>query len=342
MFSHQLGVINELSKYFKCIHVLVPHSINYSNDLEHKVTNKFASNIKVYQFSFQSGKRFSNAWRLFTTARQLVSVNSIDSVMYFMTDSYAAVLSPYFRSKKVRQVLWYAHAHRPFKLIFAKFFLNAICSSTSGSIPLKDKKVHLIGQMVDEKLFPFVPVQRRYLSNFVHVGRFDPSKNIAHLIEVVVSLNRNLNPVSIEFRGCPSNPKSEKYIHDLKLKYGDQINSNILTFKPQINRIDLSNFYRYKGIFVHAFQGSLDKSLVEATLSGLPVATVNKEYVRIFGYWSERPDDLLQEVQAILDKAPDLLQLELLRRRSIALENHTLAKWGYKMADIINGDSLWH
>jgi hypothetical protein len=54
--------------------------------------------------------------------------------------------------------------------------------------------------------------------------------------------------------------------------------------------VEVSNILNSHDVFVHAYEGSLDKALIEATLAGIPVITANREYIRIFGSWSSEID----------------------------------------------------
>ncbi len=59
--------------------------------------------------------------------------------------------------------------------------------------------------------------------------------------------------------------------------------------------------------FIHSFQGSLDKTIVEATFLGLPVITINNEYRNIFGSWNLTNKGMNNSLK---DEAQLLLNLE--------------------------------
>jgi hypothetical protein len=91
--------------------------------------------------------------------------------------------------------------------------------------------------------------------------------------------------------------------------------------------------------FIHSFQGSLDKTLVEATFSGLPVITINNEYRKIFGSWdlTDRGVDnsLKNEAQLLLKLDGDKRQSEVDRRYEVALEQHELTGWIDRLVSIL-------
>ena len=83
--------------------------------------------------------------------------------------------------------------------------------------------------------------------------------------------------------------------------------------------------------------GSLDKTLIEATLSGLPVVTTNPEYLENFGSWiGSDGSSLKEEFLALLTYTRDELANELKRRRDIAANHHSLENWAKQVNQLLN------
>ena len=90
-------------------------------------------------------------------------------------------------------------------------------------------------------------------------------------------------------------------------------------------------------VFIHSYIGSLDKTLVEATMIGLPVVTINPEYISQFGSWSKAvPVTLVDEVKALLACAPKELTFELQRRREYSVLSHSLLHWTDELSRILH------
>ena len=127
---------------------------------------------------------------------------------------------------------------------------------------------------------------------------------------------------------------------DLKNKFKFEVNEGWLEFIPSIQRSQIPATLREESCFIHAFEGSLDKTLVEATLSGIPVATINKEYIESFGSWSNlnplRPLNLEDEFHALLSCDQVSLDNEISRRRKIAIDNHDLDGWITRLIGILD------
>jgi len=91
--------------------------------------------------------------------------------------------------------------------------------------------------------------------------------------------------------------------------------------------------------FIHAFEGSLDKTLVEATFSALPVITINNEYRQIFGSWNlnnpSNKGSLEDEALSLFAIPEDRLEIEIDRRYKIAVNNHEILGWVDRLVRIL-------
>lgn len=342
VFSHQIGVVESLSSQFDQT-VVIASKVGTKESQKYSSDPKSKNRIIVIQEDFSStNSHLSNA-RRFLALILFLKHFQFHTVFYFMTETSAVLFGTYFKLRNIRQVLWYAHAHKSYRLVIASYLVDIICSSTRGSMPLASNKVRLVGQMVDETLFPFSP---RTLSRdlaLIHYGRFDQSKNIGLLLKVTEKLMVFKPEVRLKVIGSPSTQNSMSYQKQIIDSFADIITSGRVQILPACLRSQLSQHLMDSDIFLHAFQGSLDKSLVEATLIGMPVVTLNREYLREFGTWSKTPyregndlaEFLVNEVLSVVSLSPSRLKAEQFRRHKIALENHSLTRWTIKMSKLL-------
>ena len=113
---------------------------------------------------------------------------------------------------------------------------------------------------------------------------------------------------------------------------------DLLKIISSISRKDIPRKLSESDVFIHAFQGSLDKTLVEATMTGLPVVTINLEYRKIFGSWTSDPEaSLQQELEGYLSaiEGDYDLKSELHRRYIVALTLHSENHWVSALAKIL-------
>ena len=94
----------------------------------------------------------------------------------------------------------------------------------------------------------------------------------------------------------------------------------------------------FSDLVIHSFRGSLDKSLVEATMSGITVITRNDAYLKAFGGLNGE-FEVDNAAQAYLQSQiycwKNLSDHELLllakRRLDIALSSHSINEWIEKL-----------
>jgi glycosyltransferase involved in cell wall biosynthesis len=174
----------------------------------------------------------------------------------------------------------------------------------------------------------------------VHIGRFDPSKNIKEIIYEVKKLRSNFPDLKLEVIGSPSSDRFKDYESYVKAKFDSEVQLGWLKFTPHIPRSSLPEILQTYDCFIHSFQGSLDKTIVEATFAGLPVITINNEYRKIFGSWNLIDTginhSLKDEAQLLLTLDAEVRQSEVDRRYEVALEQHELNGWVERLFGILS------
>ena len=275
VLSHQIGIVNELSKSFDKVTVLTGKIGSYN----------VSPNVRVFSSNWESGKRLSSAVKFMFVFLRLLVLNRFSVIFSHMTSVQAALISPIARILRIKHLLWYTHTSDNFALRVCNLFTNGILTATAGSCPLSSSKVHVIGHSIDTRIFKRKSSPNFPISSFVHVGRFDPSKNIRLIIETLQNLRVTKSDVNFTNIGLPSGEANVTYYQNIISKFERDKNSTWLKFESSVSRLTLPNLLDNFDCFIHAFDGSLDKAVLEATFIGLPVVTINPEYKKIFGSW---------------------------------------------------------
>ena len=323
--SHQVEAVNSLAPYFENVTVVTGKIGKFSA----------ASNVKVFSSNWIPGRPISNVINLYRTA--LPELAGSDVVFSHMAEVQALFLAPFTKLFRKPHFLWYAHAYPSKYLTSVYFLLNGIITSTSGSCPINKRNVFIIGQAINPSDFYRVDSPVRNLNRYCHVGRFDSSKGIIDIIRATSS-QRDKNPnLKLTLIGSPSNEKQLNYSLDVRK---ENEHKDWISFISAISRERIPDFLSHQDVFVHAYKGSLDKTLIEATLAGLPVVTLNLEYLHIFGSWLPGNIDnvsldtelnFLNEMDAVSRVS------EVKRRQALALSGHTLNSWAKKLSELLNG-----
>jgi glycosyltransferase involved in cell wall biosynthesis len=327
VFSHQFDVVTRLSSFFDEVRVVTNSE---------GCTKAYPNNVSVFSCEWKFNSNFANALSFYKTFRKATSNFYNFSIFSHMTEIQSFLILPYSFLRKIKHYLWYAHSSNSFLLRINHFFLDGIITSTKGSCPIQGNKVHIIGQGIDDQLFDFRD-SRNHIKleklKTVHVGRLDPSKKIQTIIDSTLNSEWSNYIEQLVFIGAPT-PTHQDYLIGMKDLNINLILSGRLSFMGKIPRRSLPEILQNYDLFVHSFNGSLDKSLVEATLLGIPVVTENAEYQRLFGSWTQVHQvaafNLSQEMSSFMESwrsDPYSVNKEINRRRSIAVEKHSLNQW---------------
>lgn len=300
--------------------------------------------MDVMSTNWALGNKFSKIYRLFVIAVPILWKKRKSAVVFsHMTDLQSALLGPITRLLGIKHYLWYAHKVKSRFLLVANFFVNGIITSTPGSCPIRSVRVHPIGQAIDEMRFQRARVlTNQNLFKALHVGRFDPSKDLNQIVSAISNLRGTYPRLEFTQIGSPSTPSATKDAEKLLKLWESQISEGWLRFLPSISRDELPQTIAKFQVFFHAYHGSLDKTLIEATMGGIPVISVNPEYISEFGTWSGSPHNVSLENEFLSMKAmaPEIFTKEMERRYRLCVERHSRAKWIDSLVVILDNRDL--
>jgi len=329
VFSHQIELVNQLAIHFDSVTVLTGQ----------KGICRVPNNVQVINFEWLAGKKVSSLLRFLGKFLQTIRNDRFTVLFSHMTSTHSFFISPVTKLLRLKHYLWYAHASNGLHLRVTRLLTNGIITSTPGSCPLAGEKIYPIGQSIDKNKFEKRQLLNYPIKNFVHIGRLDPSKNIDLIIKSVELYRKTYPELTLEIVGSPSSDLHKNYAQDLKAKFSLTPYNVWLKFTPYVQRENLPKLLRSKDGFIHSFQGSLDKTLVEATFSGLPTITINTEYLNFFGSWSasNNSDDLTldSETLALLKLSKSDINLEVERRYELAVAKHELDGWVDRLVKIL-------
>ena len=296
-------------------------------------------NLNVFNTKWKPGYNLSNAFRFFLTTVPVLIKDRPDVIFSHMTEVQSFLLSFFSKLLKIRHFLWYAHTSKSFFLKWNHVWLNGIITSTSGSCPITSKKVIPIGQAVSAEQFLFKKNKSYALKKIVHIGRSDLSKNINLIIDSVIEIRKKFGDLTLTLIGTPSTEYERRREYEIINKFNQEVSNGWLIFKKAISRNEVPGILHENDIFIHAYLGSLDKTLIEATLSGIPVVSTNNEYKKIFGSWGSYDGaniDLNKELEFVLNAPSAIIDVELMRRYEIAKNEHSLNAWVQKLYVLLN------
>jgi len=257
-------------------------------------------------------------------------------VFSFMTDYFSAVTGPLTKTLRVKHLLWYAHAHRSMFLKISELFVTKIISSTRESLPSKSKKSILLGQMVDSSLFQLKTGRDFSLKRTaLYVGRIDKSKGLDEIISTLASSDRFLIGLKLLIVGEPTSGNETFYTNILSEVNAMNLEQRVI-FLGRRRATEVSNLMSKSDFLIHNFKGSLDKVLVEAALTGLPIVTTNKGFHREFANGIDslppiKEMKIKNELEIFFKLTSEEVAEQAELRYKTALSGHTYESWFEKL-----------
>ena len=329
VFSHQIGIVNEIAKYFEKVTVLTGKAGTY----------KVLPNVEVFTSNWIPGKKIISSLKVVFLFLKLLYQKRFNLVFSHMTSVQSALVSPVTKMLRIKHYLWYTHTSDNLALRVAHKLTNGVLTATAGSCPITGSKIHVVGHSIDISMFKKKIRVDFPISRFIHVGRFDASKNIELIINALKGFREGGQDITFVNIGSPSGKNHDSYYKKIIENSNEGVDKVWLDFKMAIPRYSLSEVIQIQNAFIHAFEGSLDKAVLEATFMGLPVVTINPEYLKIFGSWNledkSKNHGLSEELKHLFSLSEVEVLKEVDRRYELAKQDYELVGWGVRVSKIL-------
>ena len=327
IFAHQVSITQGFAPYFNSVTVITTEKSELTLD----------ENISVKLVNWVEGNFFRNIFNFYRISLPIIFQNRRAILFSHMTETQSLLIAPFAKALGIRHFLWYAHKSNPLRLRVCSRLVDGIITSTKGSSPLLGCDQFAIGQAISSEQFPFREHSSGF-ERFLHIGRISPSKGIDKILQLVLDTSSTSN-VSLTLVGSLPDASAISYWSEIQSMHQSLFASGKVKYLGAMNRSDLNECMENHDLFVHAFEGSLDKALLEATISGLPVITLNREYLEIFGSWNNSTlrVDLHSELTALRRLEDSEIASELIRRSNLVRDDHSLDSWITKLVCILQG-----
>ena len=252
---------------------------------------QLATNITVHSLGKEGGA--SEALRLFrfyTVLLRCLRRRHYVGCFAHMQPLFASLASPFLRARHIRQVLWYAHGHTPWRLRIAAKVVQRIFTATSESCRIESTILRIVGHGIDTTRFSPAEPQTQANGNFniLAVGRIDPVKRLEILLAAAEQLRAQSSEIRwrLQIVGATSGNHDEYAQHlqnEARSRLGDCVE-----FIGACPFSQLAKIYQNADLLWSASgTGSLDKVLLEAMACGLPVITSNAAAGELLAPWAD-------------------------------------------------------
>lgn len=284
--------------------------------------------VAVFSLGKEEGagrlKRIWRYWRLFARHER-----AGDAVFFHMIPEFVLAAAPFLMRHRRLSVLWYVHKSVTRTLRVAERIVDYIFTASELSFRLPSKKVIITGHAIDTDAF--MPdsgprIGRGENFRLLTVGRISPVKDIETII-LAGAVLKNIwdRPWALSLIGGPLTRRDEEYLVRLEALVREKDLSERVLFLGSRPHRAIPAIYRDHDIFISLSRtGSVDKSVLEAMCSGLPVICANEAFRPILPpenfLESRDPETLARRIMALADSRTSGEEL-----RDLVVKNHGLA-----------------
>ena len=243
------------------------------------VLTRYKANINPNSnFTFSNIESPYKLFSLFLFYLEILKQIPRKSIIFIhMGGPYAINLFIFKLIFNIKVYQWWAH---PILSLSTKlgFYLtiNKLFTCTENSFPIKNKKKVIVGHGININRFPLRKNPKPLNNYLVTASRLTFRKNIHKMINIVQFMLENDSlDINLDIYGSPLTFKDELYKEYLKelIKKGN-LENNIKIFEA-VSHSELNTYYENYNVYLNFSETALDKSVLEAMSTGIPVLSCN-------------------------------------------------------------------
>ena len=225
-------------------------------------------------------RKLGSSWIVNYQAYRLARKHRVHACFIHMAMPWAYRLAPCFRLLNLPVVMWYAHGTVTRELEWAHRAATRVLTSTPEGFRLPSRKVRIIGQGVDDRLFD---IQDRAPSpnDLITVSRISERKRIELLIATMREIRDRgeAPPLRLRIIGTTLNDADQDYEASLREQVWAQGLEDVVRFEGFVPHRHIPAYYGRAFAHINVSRtGSMDKTVVESLAAGCPVLTSNEAF----------------------------------------------------------------
>ncbi len=292
---------------------------------------KTPDNVIVYEIPKRPlgiPQRIGGKWALNWLAMKLCREHRIDSVFVHMAMEWSYRFYPTFKIMGLPVVVWYAHGSVSQQLKWAVTCATKVVTSTPEGCRIGGKKVSIIGQGIDTKLFS-IP-QNRELIEIISIGRITQRKRIDLLVDIAdrLRVRAKIQAFKLKIIGPILSMNDAEYDQRVRSKVWDLGLQDSFQMSGYVPNDHLPHFYERAFLHINVSEtNSMDKTVLEALACGCPVLTSNPSF---FNLLNEYPEFIIdnEDIDAICEKIEFIFlhrfRYDPIKLRGLVLGHHDI------------------
>lgn len=353
---------NKISNGVKLL--IVTQKVDYNDDLLgffHQWIKEFASHFEkvsviclgkgeydlpdnVLVYSLGKEKKISKFIQLFNFYKYIWQLqNDYDAVFVHMNPEHIVSGGLVWKLLHKKIALWYTHRLVDLKLRISEKLATIIFTASPAGFGLKSEKVKVVGHGIDTEEFKPTDKIKGEVFQIIYVGRISKIKNQQMLIEAAKILKEKNLEFKIKLIGQTITSGDGEYLSDLKRMIGNYHLGERIEFVGSVPYQKIKSFYQSADLNVNLCPtGGLDKAVLEAMASGIPVMAANNEFKKEFGVYADKlmikendAADLAQKIESLNKMNGEENKSMKAYLRDRVIENHELKNLINKISDEI-------
>lgn len=206
-----------------------------------------------------------------------------DIVFVHMSPIYVLLGFLFWKLRRIPVTLWYTHGHVDLKLRTAVQLADRIYTASPDSMRISTPKRKVVGHGIDLSQFAPRPGGRTPATRHIlSVGRIARVKNLGVLIEALPLLLERIPDARLTVAGAPITTQDEAYKAELVAQVDRLGLRNRVVFAGPLAPAEVPQLLASADAFVNLSDtGSIDKAVLEALASEVPVVTSNQAFAKI-------------------------------------------------------------
>lgn len=331
--------VEEFSKKFESIVVICLEKGEYSLPPNVKVLSLGKENYPLATRNeplFQKVRYALTFWKLIWQERK-----NYDVVFVHMNPIYIVLGGIYWRILGKKIGLWYLHRSVDLKLILAEKLTHFIFTASELSCRVRSRKKIIVGHGIDTNQY----ISSKNFStsgifNVISVGRISPIKNYEPLIKATSQILKKGKRINLQIIGGPAVSTDKKYFKLLQDMVRKENLGDNIKFTGPISHDLVPRYLASADLFINLSDtGSMDKAVLEAMSTGVPVLTSNVAFKEIlkpeFLFENRNSSDLADKISFFIDNK-SLREETGKKLRQVVVEKYNLKDLIIKVVDLYN------